>query len=421
MKHLSPRLLALVATVLACSAEPTPASTQVVIDSFNVGLAGAFIPFEPQRRAAVGAAIAQMPSDIVCIQEAWREEDKDAIVAATRTRFPHVARARHDLESTVTAGFDLDPMCPVAPARTGAPCASMALRAALDEGLQCLARSCSTMPGSEMGQTTSTACAASMCVGQVGALITSTEPDALRCYGCLATALPTETIGSIRGLCTANANAGLAFGGRSGVMILSRHPLSEVETVVIPGTWNRRVITRATASLPSGRRVAVYCNHLSPVFNGVTFPYTGRHGCDRIGAEGWATEQLAQARRLVTWVNQTAGTTPAVVLGDFNTSPMGVNGITPEAPDTYNYLRMQLTPAQPQGYVPRCTYCPDNALNGMRTDPVWIDHIFLKNLTTTAVRSYELTFTDASVVVPAAPGRVHLSDHYGVRATLTLP
>lgn len=400
-----------------CSDGTTAAPpTTFTVDSLNVGLAGAFIPFEPERRAAIGAAIATIPSDIVCLQEVWREEDKNAIEMAARQRFPYVVRTRHDLTTAVTT--EIDPGCEVPRATTTPPCGSAALRMGLEAGLTCLRNNCSTMPGSEMGQTTSTACAQSQCIGQVTSIITSTDPDALRCYGCLATALPTDNFSSIRTLCTTNANAGLAFGGQNGVMILSKYPLSDVETMVLPGTWNRRVISRATVALPSNRRVAVYCNHLTPEFNSTAFPYTGRYGCGRVGREGWASEQLAQARRLVQWVTQTAGTLPVVVAGDFNSGPMA-NGVVAEAVDTYDYLRGQLTPALPTGYVPTCTFCGANYLTGMSPD-VWIDHIFVKNIPASAVRSFERTFVDPSVTVPMAPGRVNVSDHYGVRATITL-
>ncbi len=406
--------LGLLAPACADDATPAPTGPTVTVETFNVGLAGAFIPFEPQRRAAVGPALAQNPSDIVCLQEVWREEDKDAIATAVRGTFPHVARARHNLDTR--ADVELEPGCAVPAAPTTPPCGSMELRATLDAGLRCLAANCSTMPGSEMGMTTSTGCAAMRCVTEVGGLFGS--PDALRCYGCLATALPTDSIASIRALCTGNVNAGLAFGGQSGVMILSKHPLTDVQTLVIPGTWNRRVITRATATLPGNRRVAVYCNHLTPEFSGLTYPYTGRYGCNQTTREGWATEQLAQARRLARFVTETAGTTPAVVLGDFNTGPMS-EGIAAEAVATYDFLRMQFTPAVPAGYQPRCTFCRDNFLTGASSD-VWIDHIFLKNFPQSATRSLARTYTEASVAVPMAPNRVSVSDHYGLRAVLSL-
>lgn len=413
------RLSVLFAAVMAsCSDDSATApSNTVTFDTLNVGLAGAFIPFEAQRRAAIGPALASNPADIVCLQEVWREEDKDAIATAVRGRFPHVARTVDNLDTSVTT--EIDPMCPVPPVPTTPPCSSMALRTALDEGLRCLTANCSTSPGSEAGQTTSTDCAQTRCIGQVSALVTSTESDALRCYGCLASALPTESFSSIRTACTTNPHAGLAFNGRNGLMILSKHPLSNVEALVVPGTWNRRVMLRATATLPGDRRIAVYCNHLTPVFDSVAFPYTGRHGCGEVGRTGWATEQLAQARRLVQWINQSAGSTPTLIAGDFNTGPAAA-GVTAEAEETYDYLRMQLTEAAPSGYRPSCTFCPDNVLNGMRTEPVWIDHVFLKNIPATAVRSMERTYTDTSVTVPSAPGRVHLSDHYGLRVVLSL-
>ncbi len=310
-------------------------------------------------------------------------------------------------------------MCDVAPVPTTPPCGTPALRTALDEGLACLRANCSTMPGSENGQTTSTQCAQTMCIGQVGALITSPEADALRCYGCLASSLPTETFASMRTACQTNPRAGLAYGGRNGVMILSKYPLSEVETRVVPGTWNQRVIMRATATLPNSKRVTVFCNHLTPQFDSTAFPYTGRHGCGRVGREGWAAEQLAQSRALVQWVNQVPSTTPVVVLGDFNTSPMS-SMVRPEAVETYDYLRTQLTPAIPAGYTPTCTFCNANYLT-LGSDDVWLDHVFLKNLPVSAVRSFSRTFTEPTVAVPTAPNRVPLSDHYGVRAVLTLP
>jgi endonuclease/exonuclease/phosphatase family metal-dependent hydrolase len=408
-----------VAAGMACSDDgPTPpVANTFTIDSFNVGLAGAFIPFEAERRAAMGPALANNPADVICLQEVWREEDKDAIATAVRARFPHVARVAHDLSTPITA--EIDPMCPVPPTPTTPPCGTPALRMALDEGLRCLSSNCSTRPNDEQGQTTSTACAQQRCIGQVTALVTSTESDALRCYGCLASALPTESFASIRTLCSSNPNAGLAFNGRNGLMILSRYPLSEVETLVIPGTWNRRTITRATATLPGNRRVKVYCNHLTAVFDDIAFPYTGRHGCGEVGRAGWATEQRAQGQRLVRWVNETAGTTPTVILGDFNTGPASP-GVSAEVEEHFDYLRMQFVLAVPPGYRPACTFCPDNTLNGMRTEPVWIDHIFVKNIPASAVRSFERTYTEASVQVPSAPGRVHLSDHYGVRAVLSL-
>lgn len=405
------------------SDDGTPAAVELTVDSYNVGLAGAFIPYETERRAAVATAVAAMPSDIVCIQEAWRQEDKDAIAAAARARFPHSYSARHNLDTAVTQ--EIDPMCAggmtVPPEPTTAPCADMSTQTTFAAGIACLTRSCSTMPNSEMGQTTSTMCATTNCFQHVAGLLTA-GANGLRCYGCLAPQLPTETFASIRTQCTTNPRAGLAFGGQSGTMILSRYPLSDTETVVLPGTWNRRVITRATATLPNGARVGVYCNHLTPVFEGSAFPYTGRYGCGQTGREGWVAEQTAQARALIAYVQRRDASGRAIILGDFNSGPgsrAGQPEIVEAAPETYAVLTGAFREAVPAGYVPQCTFCPDNALTD-NSAPEWIDHIFLRGFATDAVRRAERTFTTASVNVQGRAQPVHVSDHYGMRAVLSV-
>jgi endonuclease/exonuclease/phosphatase family metal-dependent hydrolase len=410
-------------SLAGCGADPavTPSQT-LVVETFNVGLAGAFVPNEAERTRAVPTAVAGMSADIVCLQEAWRQEDKDAITAAARARFPHAYSARHDLSTAVTQ--EIDPMCggsmtvPAEP--TTPPCADPSVMGTFASGITCLINNCSTMPGSDQGRTTSTACATARCIGDVASLLTAGSAG-LRCYGCLAPQLTTETFAGIRTSCTTNPRAGLAFNGQSGTMILSRYPLSETETVVIPGTWNRRVITRATATLPDGSKVGVYCNHLSPVFEGVAFPYTGRYGCGDSGRDGWSREQTAQARELIAYVRRRDSAGRAVILGDFNTSAASAPGqptITEEAPETYTLLRAAFREAIPAGFVPQCTYCPDNALTG-NAAPTWLDHVFLQGFTEASVRAAERTFTNPTVAVSGgAP--VPLSDHYGMRATLSL-
>lgn len=411
--------LALLAGCGGDDAPPNSTPDTITVDSLNVALAGAFIPYETERRAAVVAAVANDPADIVCLQEVWREEDKQLIRTAAQTRFPHVVSFRHDHDTPIDT--PIDPMCTVPPEPTTPPCAGAAVRTAFEAGLRCLAQNCSTMPGSEMGQTTSTACARERCIADVSALLLG-DAEAKRCYGCVAPNLPTETFASIRTLCTTNPRGDLAYRAQSGVMILSRYPLTNTEAKVMPGTWNRRVILRATATIPGRGPVNVYCNHLSPVFDDeLAFPYTGRFGCGMTGRTGWATEQAAQARALVSYITQSAGSGRAIILGDFNTGPevMGAQAITGEAPDTYNYLRAQLTPALPANHSPFCTYCRENSLTGTMFS-VWIDHIFLRGFPAGATRSFTRTFADTPVMVSGTPNRVPISDHYGVRAVLSV-
>lgn len=413
--------VACITSALAGCGDDAPAATptSLRVHTLNLGLAGAFIPHEPARRAAAPAAVAALDDDVVCIQEAWRDEDKRAIAEAARARFPYALWYPHDLSTQEEA---IPSTCDVGAAPTTPPCADPSVTGAFGMGITCLAQNCSTMPGSEMGQTTSTSCAEAMCIGSVTQLLVAGAAG-LRCYGCLAPQLPTATFAEMRTACTTNPRAGLAFNGQSGVMILSRHPLSNQEQLVLPGTWNRRVVLRATAAVPNAGDVDVYCNHLTPVFEGAAYPYTGRYGCGHTDSEGWSSELQAQARRLVSWVTERTGSGRAVILGDFNTGASDyANGanVDAEASAGYDILAAGFNVARPPGYVAACTFCPDNSLNEMRTAPVWIDHVFLRNIPASATTAMERTFVAPSVTVTNPAGTVNLSDHYGLRATLRL-
>jgi endonuclease/exonuclease/phosphatase family metal-dependent hydrolase len=201
-------------------------------------------------------------------------------------------------------------------------------------------------------------------------------------------------------------------------MILSRHPVVESWDFVMPGTWNRRIVAGATVELPNGAEVDVYCNHLTPAFDSMAFPYTGQYGEGNIDQSGWAAEQRLQATRLAEQVEAETGEGVALILGDFNTGRAAAEGILPEAVETMDVLEAAFTPAVASGYEPVCTHCPDNANTLGLADPVWIDHIFMTGLDPAAVRSTERTFVEPVVPVEGDPSSVPLSDHYGLRSVL---
>lgn len=394
-----------------CSSDSEP--TEVRVDTFNVALAGAFIPFEDARRQPLNEALANLDSDIVCLQEVWEADDKAAIEAAVRENFPHVVSFEHDLSSEVADRRSQDGSEPALP--TEAPCAAHGM--AFNTAVECLETNCST--GGANPQTTSSECAESNCVSAVGGLLFSPDASAAQCYACLTTSLPTESFADMRNLCTTEVGAGLAFRGQSGVMILSKHPLSNAEARVMPGTWNRRVIAAATATLPGGAELDVYCNHLTPIFNSLAFPYTGAYGDGATGAAGWAEEQHLQARRLVDYVEGRSGDQPAVILGDMNAGRASGSEVVAEGVPTMDILEGAFTLAVPGDFTPSCTHCPDNPIVSEETPPVWIDHIFVDNLGPNAIVSASRTFTENSVTVDGM--QIPLSDHYGLQSTILVP
>jgi endonuclease/exonuclease/phosphatase family metal-dependent hydrolase len=292
----------------------------------------------------------------------------------------------------------------------------------MNAAIDCVATNCNTIaPDDEDGRTTSTSCAEEFCTDTVAPLIVGDEQQ-LRCYACIIPQLPTSTFGEIRATCPTVVNQDLAFEGQNGVMILSRYPLKDEANWVIPGTWNRRVITSATAELPNGGELDVYCNHLTPIFEGLPYPYTGQYGNGMMRAAGWAAEQQLQAQKLIDYVAETSGETPAVILGDFNAGPAFPDeGVVAEGTETFELLETAFALGYSADYSPQCTFCPEsiNPLNGPGTAPVWIDHILLYNLGVDSVLETMRTFDEN--VVEADGMMVPLSDHYGMQSVIGVP
>jgi len=59
---------------------------EVIVDAFNMALAGGFIAYEEERRQPNADAIAAHDADILCLQEVWTQEDKELI------RFPYTGQ-----------------------------------------------------------------------------------------------------------------------------------------------------------------------------------------------------------------------------------------------------------------------------------------------------------------------------------------
>ena len=403
----------------------------VVVDTFNVALAGAFIPFEAARRQPIADALAASDADIVCLQEVWSQEDKELIRDAAAEAYPHSAFFEDTLDTPIND--PTDQLGDVPPPLEGVPCPDEDvgddnILDQMNVAVDCLAEFCSTTtPGDDEGRTTSAECAEENCVGAVGGLLLGNDQQK-RCYACAITQLPTETFGYMRNSCATVDNQDVAFRGQNGVMILSRHPLKDATNWVIPGTWNRRNILSATVELPNGSELDAYCNHLTPIFDSFTFPYTGQYGDGMTDAGGWEAEQLLQAGKLIDYAIETSGTRPAVILGDLNAGhAFPEEDIVAEGEETLNLLEAEFAPAYTADHAPECTFCSTNPVTNPTDDPDatsgWIDHILLHNLSADAVQSSERIY-DEDVVPVDVDGEmvmVPLSDNFGVRSVITVP
>ena len=375
-------------------------SSEVTIETFNLALAGAFIPYEQQRRELLPTAIADSDADILCLQEVWTQADKELIRDAAAANFPNSVIFTDDLNTELNDATDQNGNVPPEPMTV--PCPEGSAQDDMNAVIDCVAAKCNTIaPDDENGQTTSIACAIDNCVALVAGLFG--EP---RCYACLATQLPTSTFGQIRSTCPTVVNQVLAFEGQNGVMILSRYPLKDEANWVIPGTWNQRVIVSATAELPGGKELDIYCNHLTPKFDSLAFPYTGQYGNGETDAAGWEAEQLLQAQKLINRVETISGETPAAILGDLNTGHAFPPDIAAEAEPTLDLLETVFVPAYTADYAPECTFCTSNPVGDAGPDDVsvWIDHILLYNLPAESVIATKRTFDENVVPVQGGAG-----------------
>jgi len=398
-----------------------PGGVAVTVDTFNVALAGAFIPFEAERRPYIGEAIAASDADILCLQEVWDQTDKVAIKDGAADTYPHTAFFEDNLDTPIDDATNQDGVVPDPP--EGVPCPDdvevregVTIADQMNDAIDCLRDNCSTIPGSDDGRTTSEACASSEC-GTVVLPLLIGSAEQQRCYACAITQIPTEIFGDIRSRCPTVDNQDLAFQGQNGVMILSQHPLKDVKQLVVPGTWNRRTILSATAELPDGAELDVYCNHLTPIFTGPFFPYTGQYG-------GWQPEQELQAEKLINYVTETSGDRPAVILGDLNAGhAYPEQDIVAEGEPTLDLLEAVYDPAYTADYAPLCTFCSTNPVTNPDADPAetsnWIDHILLNTLSSDSVQSTKRVYDED--VVPVGDEMVPLSDHFGMRSVITVP
>lgn len=387
-------VLPLVALVgCGSSSEPPPVSVQ--LDTYNVALAGAGVPAEAERRPRLLAELGKLAGDVACIQEAWQEADKAAIVAATKAAYPHAAWAKTDRSTKIDAPG-------VAPAPTTAPCAG--LEKELDAAAACVAKECSA--GDLL---TTTACAKDKCLPDVAPLLGATSQA---CYTCFVANMVSEKLSTLPAVCKA-PGLGLGFGGQSSQLLLSKHPLSAVSHLVLPGCWQQRTATRATATLPNGAALDVVCTHLSPVNVDALLPNT----CPWAGAETdpqkrWEAEQKVQTDALIAWAK--GGKNRLVLLGDLNASranaAAGIQGYG--APVLAALDAVWVEAPLP---TPTCTFCKDNPLVG-GVENTTLDHVYLGGIALAKVTSVARTF-DAKVDGLAA---VHLSDHFGLRVVVTV-
>ena len=350
--------------------------------------------YEKERREPLHQAIAQAETDIICLQEVFEQADKDAMRDALMAEFPHAVYFFTDVDDELDDATDQNGQIP--PARTTVPCPEdvesspgVSIADEMNDAIDCVRDNCSTIAGSDEGRTTSTDCAIDECRPGVIGLV-SGNGQQQRCYTCFATQLPQETFGRIRETCPTVVNQLYSYRGQNDLMIASRYPLKNGQIWLVPGGWGNRGILSATAELPNGSELNLFCNHLINIpSNPAAWPYTGQYGNGKTGQEAWEEEQFLETQKLIAFVEDVSRDRPAIVLGDMNSGyPYPADPSFEEIVRSINLLESVFTPAYTDDYVPVCTYCDANPLNDIEPERSrWIDHILLHNLPVEAVKA----------------------------------
>ena len=364
----------------------TPTGRTLSFTTYNVGLLPYFTDLPDARVAPIQSALNSLATDVLCIQEAWRPQDRAALLSSLGSSYSDIfeAPARQKFTSQIPACTfgDLEPVA------------------------ACLFQACLF---SDRGFTE---CALAECKSSLDVLATQ-DPE---CAGALfaQAGRSTADISDIQDeLFSTSAPAGLfAFDGSNGLILASKFPLQDRQVVDFfdESTTSHRVALLATVSV-DGVPHQVACTHLTSNLDGLV-PYTGTLG-------SWQNEGRTQADLLSGTAQSRAGIQPALLLGDFNCSI--ANGQTAVAADFQSNCERIITSgwSDPAGEELGCSFCTANTLN--RNNPqiagtrdLLLDHVFTRNLGADPTQvSLEL-----QQLVAAGGTQTNLSDHYAVRITI---
>ncbi|MBI4704113.1 MAG: hypothetical protein HY744_23640, partial [Deltaproteobacteria bacterium] len=137
----------------------------------------------------------------------------------------------------------------------------------------------------------------------------------------------------------------------------------------------------------------------------------------------WEEEQAQQIDELLAYVDEKAGTTPAIIMGDMNTGPAGASFVG-EVPANYaKFVKAGLHSPYVERAAAQCTFCQTNPLVAGAADDsqsVVIDHVLLRSFAGVAMAERVLD-QPIQVETCGKPIAAAYSDHYGVMVSLSWP
>lgn len=368
--------------------------------SYNAAWAPGMVPRTADRVGPSIDELGRIDFDVLCLQEAWLPEYRDAVAGALSLPDDQVFAVDTTIDDRgVPIGETHEDVC------TSEELANVEA---------CARKQCSGIESSE-----TSFCVRSKCGKHVQELYIATkdDPACLRCIGAMAG----RSIDDVHRVCT-TVGASRIHKGNNDVMLLSRFPLLNKEYLVLPSSSSNRVALFATVAIPDSKvRVEVACLHVS-----ASSFISPSHS----GYESWSEEKAHQLDLVSEMLRRRAKrkNRAAVLMGDLNIGPDIKDG-------RYDLVEGHLgrlwTKVRDDGFiepalkedVPICTgSCPDNKIDPTIGEGSLIDHVLLRMPEKGDQKPLYSVCVDQVMDRPFVHedkkrGKVDLSysDHYGIR------
>lgn len=365
--------------LLHCGGDETDVAEpvrQLSLVTFNAALGVGLAPYPEQRLEAIERDLPALGADVVCLQEIWLPENIERLTASLSDQFPY------SLRSVRVAGG------------VGGSCTDS--EAALLS--TCLSENCG-----DVGPDGLPLCAIASCAEPFTQVSTG-------CQQCIAANQSAMDVENLASRCSAGDGVA-AYQDQTGLLMLSRHPLTDLGYQPFESSLGDRGLLSARLRTAFMGDVAIHCTHLAATLADV--PYTGPYG-------SWQGERLQQIEQMLTRVGETRPASgSAILLGDMNCGP-GTALAEAASPDAFAQL-IDAGFTDPYADADgRCTFCDNNPLNGLVTDPdegALIDHV-LVGADPMPMASATRVFDEVISIEANGPIETARSDHYGVRVSL---
>lgn len=347
---------------------------QKSLTTFNMGLAHSYVPYASERIEKLIESLKNHETDILCLQEVWRKEDRNLVIESLRQKYPHAHFTKIKQERA-----SKKPVCKVRELF------------GKDKFVTCTLKQCKKLDGDEF-----TECVINKCNQPLKKLRTKNRP----CAAALMAQVGKSSTAAIWAVVNPFKAASLfSYGGGNGLLMLSKREMLKKEVLDFSdiSTLSRR---QSLYSEIDG--VGVYCTHLSANLENDA-PYAGKFS-------SWGEENFAQAKRLSSLALEK--TVPTVLMGDFNCGySIPGTGIEEDLAKSCQEIHKNFSDPIVE-LNPECTFCRRNDLAGTEKDRL-IDHIFLRGL---EAKSAEVVFKEfIDIEIDGDIREVNLSDHFGVQ------